>query len=67
MANIREEFAVDPFKCLPKDISMQKREIPEGGNENIELLERLFTAKAAEIEPDIVSELEILINTVCEQ
>ena len=34
VANIREEFMLDPFKCEPKDINVKKREIPEGGNEN---------------------------------
>ena len=67
VANIREEFNVDPIKCSPKDIAVKKREIPEGGNDNIELLQRLFEAKAAEMEPDIVSELQILIDNICEQ
>ena len=66
VANIREEFMLDPFKCELKDIIVNKREIPEGGNENLELLERLFESRATEMEPDLVSELNVLIDNICE-
>ena len=67
VANMRKEFSVDPIKCTPQDIILKKRDILEGGMENLDLLTRLFDTKAAEIEPDIVSELEVLIDNICEQ
>ena len=67
VANIREEFSVDPFNCSPNDITILKRDIPEYGEENLELLVRLFETKDAEMEPDIVSELSTLIDNICEQ
>ena len=48
------------------NVNQKKKEIPEGGDENLELLERLFEARVTEIEPDLVSELNILIDNVCE-
>ena len=67
VANLKEEFKVDPFNCSPEDISVMKREIPEYGNENMELLVRLFESKDAEMDPDVVSELTTLIDNICEQ
>ena len=65
MANIRDEFLLEPIKCKPQDIIVKKRELPADGKENIELLMRLFESRAAEMEPDIVSELNELIDNVC--
>ena len=66
MANIREEFGLDPLKCSPGSIRIRQRDMPENGQENLELLERLFSIRAAEVEPDVVNELNILINDICE-
>ena len=44
-----------------------KREIPENGDQNMELLESLLTSRAAEIEPDVLDELDELIDNVCQQ
>ena len=44
-----------------------KREIPEQMEDNIELLDSLLKIRAEEVEPDVVTELNGLINVVCEQ
>ena len=67
MANIEEEFKVNPLKCKSEDIVVMKREIPEYGAENMELIERLLTIRASEKEPNLVSELNELIDNVCEE
>ena len=54
VANIEDEFKVNPFKCKSEDIVVMKREIPEYGAENMELIERLF--RALEKEPSELSE-----------
>ena len=66
VANIREEFGLDPLKCSPGSIRIRQRDMPVNGQENLELLERLFSIRAAEVEPDVVNELNILINDICE-
>ena len=65
VANIQEEFRVDPLKCDPGNIIVQKRAIPENSFLNIELLETLLNIRDAEQEPDIVSNMNTLIDTVC--
>ena len=67
VANIKEEFSVDPLKCKPMDISVMKRNIPENGEQNMELIERLLNIRADEIEPDVVDEINELISNICEQ
>ena len=44
-----------------------KREIPEYGAENMELIERLLNTRESEKEPNLVSELNELIDNVCEE
>ena len=63
--NIRQEFGKDPLMYGPTQFSTMKREIPENGEENMELLGDLFQQREEEMDPDIVSELDILINNVC--
>ena len=65
--NIRQEFSVDPLKCAQGSIKVETREIPEGGEENLELLDRLLSIRATETEPSIVDELNVLITDICEQ
>ena len=67
VANIKQEFKISPLNCNPKSLTVKKSELPEQGKENIELLETLLTIRAAEIEPDILTELDGLINNVCVQ
>ena len=64
VANIREEFRVNPLKCFQGAIKVHSREIPEGGEETLELLDRLLCIRANEVEPDILDELTDLINDV---
>ena len=65
VANIQNEFGVDPLKCNPWNIKTAKREIPDDGLLNIELLETPINIRAVEFEPDIVSDMDSLIDTVC--
>ena len=64
VANIREEFRVDPLKCFQGAIKVEPREIPEGGEETLELLYRLLSIRANKVEPDILDELTDLNNDV---
>ena len=52
VANIQEEFRVDPLKCDPGNIIVQIRAIPENSFLDIELLETLLNIRDAEQEPD---------------
>ena len=65
VANIWEEFKVNPLKCEPWDIIVPKIDIPDNCFPNIELLESLFNIRDTELEPDIVSNMNTLIDSVC--
>ena len=67
VANLQEEFSVYPLAktCSPTSLSVSPREMPENGQEIIELLERLFSIKASETEPDVVAEISQLIDDTC--
>ena len=67
VANIREEFKMDPLKCSPWKINTAKREVPINGHENIDLLMRLFEIRTEELEPDVLLEINELIENVCVQ
>ena len=67
VANIRREFNVNPLKCKPWTVTVKKREVPEQGHANLELLQNLLEIRAAELEPDILAELNGLIDHVCVQ
>ena len=58
---------MDPLKCCPWKINTAKREVPINGQENIDLLMRLFEIRTAEVEPDVLLELNELIENVCVQ
>ena len=68
VANIQEEFGVNPLDRFssPGSISVRLRELPDNGQETLELLERLLQSRSTETEPDIVSELNQLIDNICE-
>ena len=67
VANIWKEFKMNPLQCSPVNFSIPKREVPENGHEIMDLLKRLFETRSSETEPEIVSELEELIDNVCMQ
>ena len=69
VANIRQEFGVNPLYrfCSPGSISVRQRELPDNGQETLDLLERLFQIRSIETEPEIVSEINQLIDDVCEE
>ena len=63
--NIRQEFGQDPLLYGPTQFSTNKREIPENGEENIDLLADLLQQRQEEMDPDILPELDILIDNIC--
>ena len=63
----RGEFNVNPLKCKPWTVTVKKREVPEQGHANLELLQNLLEIRAAELEPDILAEVNGLIDNVCIQ
>ena len=65
VANMREEFGLNPLRCSPGSIRVKERDMPENGPETLELLERLFSIRAAEVEPDFVDEINALIDDIC--
>ena len=67
VANIWSEFEVNPLFCNTTAIIIKKKEVPDQGQENMELLERLLISRAEELEPDVLTELEGLISNVCAQ
>ena len=67
VANIQDELNVDPLKCESKDVVVLKKEMPDNGEENIELLVRLLDSKSAEVDPQMATELASLIDNVCER
>ena len=65
IANIRDEFDLDPLSVHKKQFHVKKVDIPEGGDENIELLDYLLYLRNNETEEEIVCELNELIANVC--
>ena len=66
VTNIRNEFC-DPLTCDPQKICIKKREIPEGGIEQIDLLARLLVQRTEEMDPYILPEIDILIENLCQE
>ena len=65
IAKIRDEFHLDPLPVHKKQFHVKKVDIPEGGDENIELLDYLLYLRNNETEEEIVCELNELIANVC--
>ena len=67
VANLQEEFGINPLNksCSPTSLTVSQREMPENGPEIIELLERLFWMRASETEPDVLAEINQLIDDTC--
>ena len=63
--NIKQEFNMDPLTTPRDKFIVNKSVIPVGGEENLVLLMDLIMAKQAEVEDDIVTELEGLIKITC--
>ena len=43
------------------------KDIPETGNETLELLDNLLQQQLQETDPDIVTELQTVINNLCKR
>ena len=67
ITNIRQEFGLDPLLNGPSMFTVKSKDIPENGNEILELLETLLQQQLQETEPDIVTELQTIINSFCER
>ena len=67
MANIRQEFGLDPLLHGPSLFTVKNKEIPENGNETLELIDNLLHQQLQETEPDIATELQAVINNLCER
>ena len=65
VANIHQEFGLDPLVHGPTMFTVKKRDIPENKEEDLELLENLLQQQLVETEPDIVSELQTVIDNIC--
>ena len=65
ITKMREEFQLDPLTDNKRQFNVKKAEVPEGGEENIELLDYLLYLRNNETEEEIVSELRELIFNVC--
>ena len=65
VTNIREEFGLDPVLVDRSEFFVEKREIPDNGMENIELLDYLLYLRNTETEEDIIAELNAVITDVC--
>ena len=63
--NIRHEFGCDPLHNGPTNFSTKKTDVPQNCEENLVLLSDLLHQREEEMDPDIVSELDILINNIC--
>ena len=66
VANIRNDFA-DPLTCGSEKICIKRQDIPEGGYQQIDLLARLLVLRNEEMDPDILPEIDILIDNVCQE
>ena len=62
---MREEFGRDPLTCHKQEFTVEKRDIPNGGHENIELLDRLLEQRQNETDEELINELDQLITNVC--
>ena len=65
VAKMKQEFQLDPLEVNKKLFFVKKAELPEHGEENIELLDYLLYLRNSETEEDIISELsELIFNVV---
>ena len=65
MTNIRQEFGLDPLQNVPSMFIVKCKDIPGTGNETLELLDNLLQQQLQETDPDIVTELQTVINNLC--
>ena len=65
VTNIRDEFHLHPVSVDKRQFCVKKREIPENGLDNIELLDYLLFLRNNETEEPIVIELDSLIADIC--
>ena len=47
--------------------TVTRKEIPENNEEDLQLLADLLQQQMAETEPDIVSELQVVIDNICKR
>ena len=66
VANIRQEFGLNPLLYGPTLFSVKKKDITEIDQNNMDLLGELLQQKHDEIDPDTILELDGLINNICQ-
>ena len=65
VSKMREEFGRDPLTCHKREFVTEKCDMPDDGQENIELLNRLLQQRSNETEEDSLNELNQLITNLC--
>ena len=65
ISNMKEEFQLDPLTTSRDRFEVLKSKIPDGGSENLTLLQDLMIIKNNEVDDYIISELEELIRITC--
>ena len=65
--NIQEEFLKNPLYINKQEFSLSRKELSEQEEENIDLLDRLLSLRSQEFDEDVLSELDILLHSVCSQ
>ena len=59
------EFDLDPLVADKKKFYVKKKDFPENGAENIELLNYLLFIRENETEDDVLDEISTLIDNIC--
>ena len=65
VSDIREEYGLDPLVTNKRHFFSRQADVPEGNEENIELLDYLLYFRSKENDADIVSELNDIIFDIC--
>ena len=67
VANIRHEFGLDPLLHGSTLFTVKRKQIPENHEEDLKLLADLLAQQLVEPEPNIVSELQTVIDNICKR
>ena len=60
VANIRQEFGLNPLQHGPTTFTVKKKEITETDQTNMDLLGELLQQRHEEVDPDTVLELSLI-------
>ena len=62
---MREEFGLDPLSVNKRQFVVKKADVPDNGEDTIELLDYLLYLRSNETEEEVVFELDEVILNVC--